>query len=42
MMALFITQATITEGYTVGIVTALTALVAIGWLERKWEEAEKV
>jgi UDP-GlcNAc:undecaprenyl-phosphate GlcNAc-1-phosphate transferase len=42
MMALFITQATITEGYTVGIVTALTAMVVIGWLERKWEEAEKV
>jgi UDP-GlcNAc:undecaprenyl-phosphate GlcNAc-1-phosphate transferase len=42
MMALFITQATVTEGYTVGIVTALIALVVIGWLERKWEEAEKV
>ncbi len=42
MMALFITQATITEGYTVGAVTALAALGVIGWLERKWEEAEKI
>jgi UDP-GlcNAc:undecaprenyl-phosphate GlcNAc-1-phosphate transferase len=42
MMALFITQATIIEGYTVGIVAALTALAVIGWLERKWKEVEEV
>lgn len=38
MMALYITQATIIEGYIVGGFAALLALGAIVWLEKKWGE----
>jgi len=38
MMALFITQATIIEGYSVGVVAAVLGLGAIGWLEYVWKE----
>ena len=38
MMALFITQATIIEGYVVGAAAAVLGLGAIGWLEHKWRE----
>ncbi|HMT22307.1 MAG TPA: undecaprenyl/decaprenyl-phosphate alpha-N-acetylglucosaminyl 1-phosphate transferase, partial [Promineifilum sp.] len=38
MMALFITQATPTEGYVLGAIAAILALTAIGWLERQWKE----
>ena len=34
LLAIFITQATIEEGYLIGIVSAVLALLAIGWLER--------
>lgn len=40
MMALFITQATVIEGYIVAAISALVAVIAIGWLERKWKESE--
>ena len=40
MMALFITQATIVEGYIAGALMALTGLGAVVWLERKWQEKE--
>lgn len=36
MMALYITQATIPEGYIVGGITTLLALGGIVWLEKKW------
>lgn len=39
MMALYITQANILEGYAVGGVCAFLALAAIGWLERRWRES---
>ena len=42
MMALFITQATIVEGYVVGGFTALLGVVALAWLEMKWKEREAV
>jgi len=38
MMALYITQATLAEGYAVGGVAVALALVAIGLLESKWRE----
>ena len=40
MMALFITQASIVEGYVVGALAALLGLAAIGWLEHRWQESE--
>ena len=40
MMALYVTQATIAEGYVVGGIAAALALAAILWLERKWKESE--
>ena len=40
MMALFITQATIPDGYIVAAVTAVFGVVAIWWLERRWKESE--
>jgi UDP-GlcNAc:undecaprenyl-phosphate GlcNAc-1-phosphate transferase len=40
IMALFITQATIIEGYTVGIIAAFLGAAAIAWLESKWKETE--
>lgn len=40
MMALFITQATILEGYTAGVVALFLGLGLIGWLELKWKERE--
>lgn len=40
MMALFITQATIIEGYTAGAVAVALSLGVIGWLEHKWKERE--
>jgi UDP-GlcNAc:undecaprenyl-phosphate GlcNAc-1-phosphate transferase len=42
MMALFITQATIAEGYVVGALAAVLGGGAIGWLEQKWKESERV
>jgi UDP-GlcNAc:undecaprenyl-phosphate GlcNAc-1-phosphate transferase len=42
MMAMFITQATVFEGYTVGTVAAFLAVWLIGWLERSWEESDTV
>lgn len=38
MMALYITQATVIEGYLVGGIVAALALAAVVWLERKWIE----
>jgi NhaP-type Na+/H+ and K+/H+ antiporter len=40
MMALYITQATIIEGYVVGAIAATLGLASIGWLERRWKETE--
>lgn len=40
MMALFITQASIVEGYVVGALAALLGLAAIGWLEHRWQESK--
>ncbi len=40
MMALYITQASIVEGYLVGGIAATLALVALVWLERQWKESE--
>ncbi len=40
MMALYITQATILEGYVLGATAAALALAAIVWLERRWIESE--
>ncbi len=40
MMALFITQATIVEGYVAGAILALAGLGAVAWLERKWQESK--
>ncbi len=40
MMALFITQATIVEGYVAGAFLALVGLGAVAWLERRWQESE--
>jgi len=39
MMALYITQANILEGYAAGGACAFLALAAIGWLERRWKES---
>lgn len=36
MMALYITQATIPEGYFVGAIAAILGLGAISWLEKNW------
>ncbi len=41
MMALFITQATILEGYAVAAVSAVLGLAALWWLERRWKESEE-
>lgn len=40
MMGLFITQATILEGYVVAAVASVFGVAAIWWLERKWKESE--
>lgn len=40
MMALFITQATIIEGYIVAGFAALLGIMAVIWLERKWKESD--
>ena len=40
MMALYITQASLVEGYLVGGIAAVLALVALAWLERRWKESE--
>ena len=40
MMALYITQASIVEGYLVGGIAAALALTALVWLERQWKESE--
>jgi UDP-GlcNAc:undecaprenyl-phosphate GlcNAc-1-phosphate transferase len=40
MMALFITQATIAEGYFVGAFAAILGGLGIWWLELKWQESE--
>jgi UDP-GlcNAc:undecaprenyl-phosphate GlcNAc-1-phosphate transferase len=42
MMGMFITQATVIEGYTLGAIAALLGVGAIAWLEKKWEEGEKL
>ncbi len=41
MMALYVTEATIVEGYVVGGIAAALALAALAWLERQWKESEK-
>ncbi len=41
MMALYITQATIVEGYVVGGIAVALALATLIWLERQWKESEK-
>lgn len=38
MMALYITQSSIVEGYALGVVGVLLAVYAIWWLERRWKE----
>lgn len=38
MMALYVTQATLLEGYTLGIIAAVLGAGAIGWLERQWSK----
>ena len=40
MMALYITQASLIEGYLVGGIAAVLALGALVWLERQWKENE--
>lgn len=40
MMALFITQANIIEGYMVGGIAAILGLSAIYWLEQHWKNGE--
>lgn len=40
MMALFITQATIVEGYVVAALAALLGVATMVWLERNWMERE--
>ncbi len=40
MMALFITRATIIEGYAVGVAAVILGLGAIVWLERQWKLRE--
>jgi UDP-GlcNAc:undecaprenyl-phosphate/decaprenyl-phosphate GlcNAc-1-phosphate transferase len=42
MMALYITQASIIEGYFVGATASLLAMVAIVWLEKFWIRAEQL
>jgi UDP-GlcNAc:undecaprenyl-phosphate/decaprenyl-phosphate GlcNAc-1-phosphate transferase len=41
MMALYITQASIVEGYVVGGTVAILAVVAIVWLEKVWIRQEQ-
>jgi hypothetical protein len=38
MMALFITEATLVEGYTLGAIGVLLAGASIIWMERRWKE----
>jgi UDP-GlcNAc:undecaprenyl-phosphate GlcNAc-1-phosphate transferase len=38
MMALFITQATLVEGYVLGAIGAVLGGGCILWLERRWKE----
>jgi UDP-GlcNAc:undecaprenyl-phosphate GlcNAc-1-phosphate transferase len=40
MMALFITQASIVEGYVVGAIAVLLGLATLAWLEMRWEESK--
>jgi UDP-GlcNAc:undecaprenyl-phosphate GlcNAc-1-phosphate transferase len=40
MMALFVTQATLIEGYSLGVIAVVLAAVAIGRLERQWSKGE--
>lgn len=40
MMALFVTQATLLEGYSLGVIAALLAAAAIVWLEQQWSKGE--
>lgn len=40
MMSLFITQATITEAYSIALVAALAGVATLIWLEQKWIERE--
>lgn len=40
MMALFITQATLVEGYVVGVIAAALGVVTLAWLELKWKKSE--
>lgn len=42
MVALFVTQATILEGYTIGVLVALLSLYALWYLERETVVLEKV
>ena len=38
MMALYVTQATLLEGYTLGVIAAVLATAAIWWLEQQWNK----
>lgn len=40
MMALYVTQATVLEGYTLGVIAAVLAAGAIWWLERQWSKGQ--
>jgi UDP-GlcNAc:undecaprenyl-phosphate GlcNAc-1-phosphate transferase len=42
MMALYITQASLIEGYLVGGIAAILAVGALVWLERQWKESEAI
>ncbi len=37
MIALFITEATLLEAYTIAVISSLIALYAVWWLEKKWD-----
>ncbi len=38
MMALFVTQASVLEGYALGIISALLVAATIAWLEQQWSK----
>ncbi|MEZ4518997.1 MAG: hypothetical protein R3C44_19970 [Chloroflexota bacterium] len=40
MMALFVTQATLLEGYTLGVIAVVLAAGGIWWLEQQWSKGE--
>lgn len=42
MAALYVTQATVVEGYILGFIAAALGLAAIVWLERQWDRSEQL